>query len=97
MDKLFRRSFNSNVLIATPSIKMSPSGSDIRNKAWISDDLPAPVRPTIPIFSPGFILNVRLSRTIGRVGSYRNDTFLNSISPSFGQSDVNLLFFLFST
>ncbi len=31
------------------SIKMEPFVSAILNKAWIIDDLPAPVRPTMPL------------------------------------------------
>ena len=35
----------------TPSISMTPSGSAILNKACTKEDLPAPVRPIIPIYS----------------------------------------------
>ena len=36
--------------ISTPSITMEPpADSMIRNKARVKEDLPAPVRPTIPI------------------------------------------------
>jgi hypothetical protein len=35
----------------TQSISMSPpTGSTMRNKASVTDDLPAPVLPTIPIY-----------------------------------------------
>ena len=39
------------------SINIIPDGSAILNNVCIIDDLPAPVLPTMPIFSPGFILN----------------------------------------
>ena len=40
------------------SMIMFPSvTSMIPNKAFINDDLPQPVRPQIPIFSPGEIFN----------------------------------------
>lgn len=38
------------------SICISPcAGSNIRNRQLINVDLPAPVRPTIPTLSPGYI------------------------------------------
>ena len=50
MEILDRRSCNPMLLVSIPSIKIFPSGSLNRKRAEISDDLPAPVRPTIPIF-----------------------------------------------
>ena len=38
-------------MMETPSISMTPSGSAILNKACTKEDLPAPVRPMIPIYS----------------------------------------------
>ena len=47
--------------VGTPPIKICPSGSASRKMAVISDDLPAPVLPTIPtwfmeITLPGVVL-----------------------------------------
>ena len=54
-----------------PSIKIDPSAdSRIRNNANVSEDFPAPVRPTIPIFSPEEILNVTPLRTSSRPSRY---------------------------
>jgi len=45
-----RRSSNPIAAIFIPSIDILPqAASMIRNKASVMDDLPAPVRPTIPI------------------------------------------------
>ena len=47
---LERRSCSPIVAISIPSIKILPPAlSRMRNKAKVRDDLPAPVRPTIPI------------------------------------------------
>ena len=44
-------------------------------------DLPAPVLPTTPTFSPAFILKVRFLRERGRSILYLALMFLNSMSP----------------
>jgi len=49
-------------------------------------DLPAPVRPQIPIFYPCSILNVRFLSTISVFGLYLSDTLLNSMLPFTGHS-----------
>lgn len=38
--------------VSNPSILMLPSIFDSRNKAAINDDLPAPVLPTTPTYTP---------------------------------------------
>ena len=48
IDNLLRRSLSPISVMHTPSILITPSGSARRKNAEISDDLPAPVRPTIP-------------------------------------------------
>ena len=54
-----------------PSIKRSPEAGYINlNKQFIIVDFPEPVRPTIPIFYPIFILIVILSRVSGRSSLY---------------------------
>lgn len=55
--------FSGISLVHIPSIMIFPSTSANRNRAAIIEDFPAPVRPTIPTFSFGFILKVRLFRT----------------------------------
>ncbi len=52
-----------------PSISMlPPANSTMRVSATNSDDLPAPVRPTTPIFSPGRTPKDRPRRTRGSDG-----------------------------
>ena len=51
IDILFRKWFKSISIMLILSIKMFPVGSESLNRAVINDDFPAPVLPTIPIFS----------------------------------------------
>ena len=51
MEIFERKSCRPMVLVSIPSIKICPSGSVSRNSAAISDDFPAPVRPTMPTLS----------------------------------------------
>ena len=51
---------------------------------WIRLDLPLPVRPTTPSFSPLATLNDTSSSTNGRPGRYRMSTCCSSSAPSFG-------------
>lgn len=51
IDSFSLKSCNPISQIDTPSMVSFPLGSASRNKADINDDLPAPVRPTIPIYS----------------------------------------------
>lgn len=48
MDILDLRSVKEISLVSISSILISPSTTASRNRAEIRDDLPAPVRPTIP-------------------------------------------------
>ena len=50
IDSFSLKSCNPISFIDTPSIRNLPLGSASRNKADINDDLPAPVRPTIPTY-----------------------------------------------
>ncbi|KAL0104941.1 hypothetical protein PUN28_016528 [Cardiocondyla obscurior] len=52
-----------------PSISIKPSTSAKRKSAWIRDDLPAPVLPTIPTFSRGKITKLRFLSTGGSNGA----------------------------
>ena len=48
-----RRSCSPNTAMLMLSTRMAPlEASTIRNMATVSEDLPAPVRPTIPTFVP---------------------------------------------
>ena len=65
-----------------PSINSCPLESWVTlNKVLIIELLPAPVLPTIPIFSPALILTVISLSTSGKSSRYLDDIFLNSISP----------------
>mmetsp|Transcript_30932 Transcript_30932/g.62733 ORF Transcript_30932/g.62733 Transcript_30932/m.62733 type:complete len:214 (-) Transcript_30932:48-689(-) len=58
IDSCRRRSSSPMVLTSNPSSSILPSeSSQMRKRATASVDLPAPVRPTTPIFSPGPVLN----------------------------------------
>lgn len=50
----------------------------------IKELFPAPVRPTIPICSPGLIINEILSNAGDKPFLYFNSTLQNSNSPSIG-------------
>lgn len=57
--------------MSTPSINIYPENiSTIRLIAKDKVLLPAPVRPTTPIFSPAFTSNDKLSKTISVSGLY---------------------------
>jgi len=63
----FLISFNGYDKIDCPSMRMSPwEISVMRNRLLIIVVLPAPVRPTMPTFSPGEILQDTPIRTLGR-------------------------------
>lgn len=65
------RSWRPNLQMSTPSmIIFPPEGSTTLKKAWINVDLPLPVRPTTPIFSPPLMLSVMPFRTKGVFGRY---------------------------
>lgn len=53
------------------------SGSIILKIAWIIDDLPAPVRPTIPILDFGLTEKLIFFNTKGRCGWYRAEKLTN--------------------
>jgi len=77
---------SSTLLMSIPSIKIDPSAiSTILLKLKQIVDLPAPVLPTTPIFSPGLAWKVNLSRTTSVVGLYFKTTSENLISPLEGQ------------
>ena len=81
IDIFFRNSCNPILLMFMSSIKIVPVGSDSLNRAVISEDFPAPVRPTIPILSLASVLKLIFFRMILEFSSYLNDTSRNSTTP----------------
>lgn len=65
----------SSMIISPLDIYVMPS------KVLIIVVFPAPVRPTIPIFSPGSILQVTAFSTSGRSFLYLTFNYLNSNAP----------------
>ena len=55
------------VCMSMPSMRMEPAALYILKIVWKNDDFPAPVRPTIPTFSPGFMFTETFFRTSGRL------------------------------
>jgi hypothetical protein len=70
----------------TPSKKIVPSKSNNRNKHEIREDLPAPVLPTIPVFSPLLISKDTSFRTSGPFAEYFIETDSNLKFPAVGQN-----------
>ena len=86
--------------ISLPSILMneSPSYSSsglkistILKIAWIVLDLPAPVLPQTPIFSPDWILKLIFLSVKSKSSLYLNLTFTNLILPFLGQLSFKFL------
>ena len=70
-----------------PSMVMVPSdSSSMRKRQVIREDLPLPLRPQIPSFSPGAMERERALMIGGPVGVYAAVTLENSIAPVDGQS-----------
>ncbi|KAH3668589.1 hypothetical protein OGAPHI_002343 [Ogataea philodendri] len=68
--------------MSRPSILMLPESSSTNLKKLVTIvDLPAPVRPTTPIFSAEFTLKETSSMTRGRPGAYLMLILETSISP----------------
>lgn len=79
-------------LMSTPSNEIFPlSFSTILVKALHKVLLPAPVLPTIPIFSPALILKVHFLRTRSVSSLYLRCKFLTLISPFFGHCSSGCL------
>ena len=68
---LFLNSFIGTVEISSPSMQILPLiiSTILLNERQIVL-FPAPVRPTIPIFSPGFTSKVNPLKTVSVVGLY---------------------------
>lgn len=66
-----RSCFRLSDATSTPSIMILPfMASNTLNIVSVSVDFPAPVRPTTPIFSFGWIVNVRPRKAAGRFSRY---------------------------
>mmetsp|Transcript_39764 Transcript_39764/g.100208 ORF Transcript_39764/g.100208 Transcript_39764/m.100208 type:complete len:319 (+) Transcript_39764:196-1152(+) len=75
--------------MSTPSMNTRPfQASRIRNNAREMVLLPAPVRPTMAIFSPALTSNERSSTMAASSGRYLMNTLLNSSLPSAGHSGL---------
>ena len=86
------KSFNPISEVFTPSISICPvSASTILSSARIIDDFPAPVLPTMPIFSPSFIYILRFFRTKGNPDRYLNEKLFKEISPFSGHLKLKFL------
>ncbi len=86
-----RRSWSPISWTRIPSIQMSPVGSVILKRAETRELFPAPVRPTIPIFSCGLTSNEMSRRTgLSPSSPYERETEENLSSPFCGQSELGL-------
>ena len=95
MDKLLRIFFNGISRIFSPSISIFPSkASIILNKAKTKLDLPLPVLPIIPIFSPGLISKLILLRAKSQSSLYFNEKLLNKTLPLLGHDLSYKLYFV---
>ena len=83
---IFYLSFSSGIsLIFTPSISIFPDSiSIILVRAKLIVLLPAPVRPTTPIFYPPSTLKLSCLNTKSTFGRYLNSTSLNDMAPFIG-------------
>lgn len=60
-----------NCEISTPSMIIFPDiASNTLNKVSVMVDLPAPVRPTTPIFSFGYMTNDKSLKAVGKFSRY---------------------------
>lgn len=88
-----RKSCNPISLMFRSSITILPKLlSSIRNRPSVKLDFPAPVRPTIPIFSPDLMLNDMSLRAKSSSVRYLTEQSLNSISPLDGQLSSGFVF-----
>ncbi|KAH3665605.1 hypothetical protein OGAPHI_003793 [Ogataea philodendri] len=93
IDSFDRKSYNPMLLVFTSSMSMWPlAASMIRKIANVNDDLPAPVLPTIPIFSFSFTEMLIFFNTRSSSGLYLALYSLNSMVPRNGQFWAGLLF-----
>ena len=77
---------NPTVCVSTSSMTTRPAAGSTRRRIHNnSDDLPLPVRPHTPTFSPPLTENDTFFSTRGRSGRYRMSKSLNASLPSDGQ------------
>ena len=83
------RELKARSLMFTPSIEILPSeSSSIRERARLIELLPAPVLPTMPIFSPAPTVKLKPLRTVSVFSLYLAVTLSNFISPLSGQLPI---------
>ena len=88
-----RRSCSPNWEMSTPSMQTRPSAASIiRNKANVTDDFPAPVLPTMPTFSCGWIEAFNCLTTRSRVGRYLKADCSNSRSVLSWKPGIEIVF-----
>jgi hypothetical protein len=69
-------------VIGIPSIRICPDETSVmRIRALIMVDLPEPVLPTMPTFSPALMVTLKFSMMFGRSSRYLMEAFLNYIYP----------------
>lgn len=82
-----RRSESLTVEISRPSMDIDPERGVIRRRSEsVREDLPAPVRPTMPIRVPPETLNDTFFSTRGPVGEYATLRSWTSMDPFEGQT-----------
>ena len=87
----WRSYFKLTLAMSIPSIKIEPPANSTNlDRAMLTVDLPAPVLPTIPIFSPLFTSKESFFRTSSIFGRYRNSTSLEAMVPRDGQSELSM-------
>ena len=73
--------------MSRPSMWILPCRASRNRKiASVSEDLPAPVRPTTPMRSLRFTLNVNPFKTAGKSGAYPTTRSCTSRRPSLGHA-----------
>mmetsp|Transcript_14337 Transcript_14337/g.39058 ORF Transcript_14337/g.39058 Transcript_14337/m.39058 type:complete len:238 (-) Transcript_14337:2453-3166(-) len=88
---LERNCWRSMDVVSLPSIRtLPPQGCTNRNKTVVSEDFPAPVRPTTPTRCPPRIWKERFVSASGSSCLYRKETSSNTIEPAEGHSSPDL-------
>lgn len=78
--------------ISLPSIKIWPTvGSTIWKSVWMRLDLPLPLLPMMPVFTPPCKVHVRPRNTSGKFGAYRTYKWRMLTSPCDGQELLGLV------
>mmetsp|Transcript_137650 Transcript_137650/g.343548 ORF Transcript_137650/g.343548 Transcript_137650/m.343548 type:complete len:258 (-) Transcript_137650:915-1688(-) len=87
IEMAFRSVCRPRLAMSTPSMVMRPRSHSTRRKSTLVIELfPAPVRPTMPIFSPPATARSKPSKASGRPGRYRRATSSKRTAPRDGQA-----------